>query len=199
MCDSESVKALGTDMILASWGIRFAASQKNDDYVLSGMNSMQQIENNISFMKSFKPLNKAEEGMLLQIASEYIEKKYIQCTECRYCVDVCLKNIDIPVYLKLLNDVKRTDNKSVFYNSVTYYDITFPDIPECIIQGDDMQQAYEMAVEAFRLAISSRVEDGQEIPAASEPYQLMLEANLFCVIIEFNLLAYKRTNSKAVK
>lgn len=120
-------------MILASWGIRFAASQKNDDYVLSGMNSMQQIENNISFMKSFKPLNKAEEGMLLQIASEYIEKKYIQCTECRYCVDVCLKNIDIPVYLKLLNDVKRTDNKSVFYNSVTYYDITFPDIPECII------------------------------------------------------------------
>ena len=50
--------------------------------------------------------------------------------------------------------------------------ITFPDIPECMTQGDDMQQAYDLVVE---------------------------EGDL-CVVIEFDLRAYqKRTNSKAVK
>ena len=34
--------------------------------------------------------------------------------------------------------------------------VTFPDIPECMTQGDDMQQAYEMAVEALGLALTSR-------------------------------------------
>lgn len=43
--------------------------------------------------------------------------------------------------------------------------ITFPDIPECMTQGDDMQQSYEMAVEALGLALASREEEKQEIPA----------------------------------
>ena len=47
--------------------------------------------------------------------------------------------------------------------------ITFPDIPECMTQGDDMQQSYEMAVEALGLALASREEEKQEIPAPSEP------------------------------
>ena len=36
--------------------------------------------------------------------------------------------------------------------------ITFPDIPECMSQGEDMEQAYEMAVDALGLAITSRKE-----------------------------------------
>ena len=34
--------------------------------------------------------------------------------------------------------------------------ITFPDLPECMTQGDNMQEAYEMAVEALGLAISNQ-------------------------------------------
>ncbi len=78
--------------------------------------------------------------------------------------------------------------------------ITFPDIPECMTQGDDMQQAYEMAVEALGLAITSREEEKEEIPTPSEPYSISLGENEFCAIIEFDMLAYKkRTNSKAIK
>ena len=80
------------------------------------------------------------------------------------------------------------------------YWITFPDIPECMTQGDDMQQAYEMAFEALGLAITSRESDKEEIPAASEPCSIALNEDEFCVVIEFDMLAYKkRTNSKAVK
>lgn len=78
--------------------------------------------------------------------------------------------------------------------------ITFPDLPECMTQGDDMQQAYEMAVDALELAITSREEEKMEIPSPSEPYNITTADNEFCVVIEFDMLAYKkRTNSRAIK
>ncbi|MBD5465255.1 MAG: type II toxin-antitoxin system HicB family antitoxin [Lachnospiraceae bacterium] len=78
--------------------------------------------------------------------------------------------------------------------------ISFPDLPECMTQGEDMQNAYEMAVDALGLALASRSECKEEIPVASDPSKITLEANSFCVVIEFDMLAYKkRTSSKAVK
>lgn len=78
--------------------------------------------------------------------------------------------------------------------------ITFPDIPECMTQGDDMQQAYEMAVDALGLALTSREADKEEIPSASEPSDVELGKNDFCVVVEFDMLAYKkRNNGRAVK
>ena len=78
--------------------------------------------------------------------------------------------------------------------------ITFPDLPECMTQGDNMQDAYEMAVDALGLALTSREQENQEIPAASELNQIAVGKDEYCVIIEFDMLAYKkRTNSKAVK
>ena len=41
--------------------------------------------------------------------------------------------------------------------------ITFPDLPECMTQGDNMQEAYEMAVDALGLALTSREQENQEI------------------------------------
>ena len=78
--------------------------------------------------------------------------------------------------------------------------ITFPDLPECMTQGDDMQNAYEMAVDALGLAISSRKKEGIEIPAPSRPHEINTSVDEYCVVIEFDMLAYqKRMNSKAVK
>ena len=50
--------------------------------------------------------------------------------------------------------------------------ITFPDIPECMTQGEDMQQAYEMAVDALGLAITSRKQERESIPVPSQPHDL---------------------------
>ena len=96
--------------------------------------------------------------------------------------------------------------KKLFYPAIFHkaeeggFWITFPDFPECMSQGDDIQQAYETAVDALGLAITSREEEKLEIPSPSEPYQLKIAADEFCVVVEFDMLAYrKRTNSKAVK
>ena len=78
--------------------------------------------------------------------------------------------------------------------------ISFPDIPECLTQGETMDEAYEMAVDALGLALTSRVEEGQPIPSASDPSSITMDPDSFVVVVEFDMLAYKkRTNSRAVK
>ena len=77
--------------------------------------------------------------------------------------------------------------------------ISFPDIPECLTEGDDMQQAYEMAVEALGLALVNRKEEKEEIPVPSEIDRIHGEDGTL-VIVEFDMQEYLRKhNSKAVK
>lgn len=78
--------------------------------------------------------------------------------------------------------------------------ISFPDIPECLTQGETMNEAYEMAIEALGLALTDREKEHQPIPPASDPSSFSLEPNSFLVVVEFDMLAYKkRFNSRAVK
>lgn len=78
--------------------------------------------------------------------------------------------------------------------------VTFPDIPECMTQGDDMQQAYEMAIEALGLSLTTMEEVGDRIPQASSPDKVTVEEDGFLVVIEFDMMEYRRRNcSRAVK
>ena len=63
-----------------------------------------------------------------------------------------------------------------------------------------MQQAYEMASDALDLAITSLLDEQSTLPSPTPPYKIVAKEKEVGVIIEFDLLAYKkRTNSKAVK
>ena len=68
--------------------------------------------------------------------------------------------------------------------------VEFPDISECLTQGDDMQQAYEMAVEALGLSITTMEEAGEKIPEASAPGKIQVEDG-FLVVVEFDLMEYR--------
>lgn len=77
--------------------------------------------------------------------------------------------------------------------------VTFPDIPECMTQGNNMQQAYEMAVDALGLSLSTMEEAGEPIPAASSLDAVDPEDGTL-VIVEFDMAEYRRRHStKAVK
>ena len=77
--------------------------------------------------------------------------------------------------------------------------VSFPDFPECFTEGDDMKQAYEMAVEALGLALVNRKEEKEEIPDPSDLDKIQNEDGTI-VIVEFDMLEYQRKhNSKAVK
>lgn len=77
--------------------------------------------------------------------------------------------------------------------------VTFPDIPECMTQGDNMQEAYEMAVDALGLSLTSREAEKEEIPKASSLDEVDAEDDTL-VIVEFDMAEYRRRNSsRAVK
>lgn len=88
---------------------------------------------------------------------------------------------------------------AIFHKEDGGFWISFPDFPECFSDGDDMQQAYENAVDALGLAITSRQEEKEAIPDPTDISELKVDDG-FLVIIEFDLLAYlKKHSSKAVK
>ena len=103
----------------ASYAIRFAASQEGVMMVLSGMGSMEMMEDNLSYMTDFVPLNEEENQAVAKVCKIIQDLGAIPCTACRYCTEVCPQEIDIPSLFSLLNAKKIFNN----FNSTYYYNV----------------------------------------------------------------------------
>lgn len=110
----EEMKKRGAEGSPASYAIRYAASLDNCMVVLSGMSSMDQMLDNTSYMKDFRPLNEEEREMLTCIKG-IVDSNMVPCTNCRYCMEECPKNIHIPAYFGLYNMYAATGNKTNMY------------------------------------------------------------------------------------
>lgn len=78
--------------------------------------------------------------------------------------------------------------------------ISFPDIPECLTEGDNMDDAYNMAIDALGLCLADMEKNNIPFPAPSPVDKITVDADALLVVIEFDMLAYKkRTSSKSVK
>lgn len=112
----ESFAAYHPDLSVPSWAIRFVASLYNVAMVLSGMSNMEQLMDNISYMKEFVPMN-AEETELVHKAAEMIKDSIaIPCTGCSYCTEGCPMQIAIPDLFRVYNKSKRGEITDVEAN-----------------------------------------------------------------------------------
>ena len=102
----------------ASYAIRFAASFEGVHMVLSGMGDMAMMEDNLSYMKAFQPLNEAELAAIDKVRAVLDAQLAVPCTDCRYCVEHCPKNIPIPSMFDCLNSKRQFNNPSSkgYYN-----------------------------------------------------------------------------------
>ena len=105
----------------ASFAIRFAASCEGVAMVLSGMGNMQMMEDNISYMREFKPLNEQEAAAVEKVCGIFRDLGAIPCTGCRYCTEVCPQGIAIPDLFALLNAKRIFNNWNTeyYYNNIS--------------------------------------------------------------------------------
>lgn len=100
-------KAQDPSMSVPSWAIRFAASLPNVMVVLSGMSSIDQMKDNLSYMKEFRPLSEEEQKICFKAADIINSQIAIPCTGCSYCTEGCPMNIAIPQYFSIYNEDMR--------------------------------------------------------------------------------------------
>ncbi len=107
----------------ASYAIRFAADFDGIEMVLSGMSNMEQLEDNISYMKDFQHLTEEEKKAIDGVCEVFNNLNMIPCTACRYCIEEneCPKAIRIPDLFSCYN------TKTVFHNwnQDYYYNVVY--------------------------------------------------------------------------
>lgn len=113
--------SLNSGMSNASYAIRFAASFPNMFMVLSGMSDLAQINDNMSYMKDFKPLDEKEMQAVNDVRKAFSEINLIPCTACHYCTSGCPMNISIPELFSCYNHkVNFHDwNQDYYYAQIT--------------------------------------------------------------------------------
>ena len=90
----------------ASYAIRFAAGFEGIMMVLSGMSNLEQMQDNLSYMKDFVPLSEKEMDAIRGVRKVFASMQLIPCTACRYCTDGCPKKISIPDLFACMNAKK---------------------------------------------------------------------------------------------
>lgn len=132
------LQAANPDASLASWAIRYAASLEGVITVLSGMSTLEQVDDNLSYMRDFKPLDKNERAAIEAAQRAIAEVESIPCTACHYCTGGCPMSIPIP-------EIFAARNRRLVWN-----------------QGERAQREYEKAVGAEGAGrASSCIECGQ--------------------------------------
>ncbi|MBP1576891.1 MAG: aldo/keto reductase [Oscillospiraceae bacterium] len=101
---NSALKALRPDESVAAWSFRFLQQLPNVKMILSGMSNTEQMIDNVKTFEERKPVTESENALLLEIAEGM--KNSIPCTGCRYCVEGCPMQLDIPMLLATFNEIK---------------------------------------------------------------------------------------------
>ncbi len=117
----------------ASYALRFAAGTDGVIMTLSGMSNLEQMNDNLSTMKDFEPLNEQEHQLLDQVLDVFHTMNLIPCTACHYCTEGCPQQILIPDLFAVYNTNLREGSGGEFYyrNALTKNNGKASDCIEC--------------------------------------------------------------------
>lgn len=89
---------------------------------------------------------------------------------------------------------------AIFQQEEDGYFVSFPDLEGCFTEGDNLEQAYDMAFDALGLYLTHLEDSKENIPTPSKPSNIQLGCNQFVIMIAFDMLAYKKKHSsKSIK
>jgi hypothetical protein len=108
----------------AEWALMWVWNHPEVSLALSGMSSMQQVEENVSTAEKCYPnmLTERELDFIKQIALKYKDVGFIDCSDCKYC-QPCPEGVDIPAIFSLVNEYYRNnmsnDIRIKYWQSIT--------------------------------------------------------------------------------
>ena len=151
--------SLNKDKSIASWSFRYLLSLDNVKMILSGMDSMDALEDNVNTFDNYIQLTSKEKEAIDTTIDLINQKNEIQCTGCNYCLDKCPQSIPIPELFKLYNTQKTLNQE----HSIAMYYRNFiangnKKASECIKcskcinycpQSIDIPQQLEKVIETF--------------------------------------------------
>lgn len=105
--NTQKLKALRPEEKIPAWGFRFLQSIEGVTMILSGMSDMEQLKENIETFTEERPVNEKEMEALMEVNDSMLD--ILPCTACRYCVDHCPNELDIPTLLSLYNETRFTN------------------------------------------------------------------------------------------
>ena len=110
---TEKFRSLDPEASAASFALRWVGSLPNVKVILSGMSTMEQVEDNLKTFESFKPLSPEESKTIEDIVALIKGRVQNGCTGCRYCMP-CPAGVDIPGNFRVWNTYHMYQN----YNMV---------------------------------------------------------------------------------
>ena len=108
----EPLRALDPDATPSSWAMRWVGSLPGVKVVLSGMGSMEQLEDNLNTFSQFRPLSDEERAAVDETARRLAQRVKNGCTGCRYCMP-CPAGVDIPKSFRIWNRMAMYQNYPV--------------------------------------------------------------------------------------
>ena len=103
-------KARQPEKSVASWALRFVGSLPGVMTILSGMSSVEQMDDNIRTFTDFEPLAEDELRIIDKVTEDILSVPQIGCTACKYCCDGCPGRISIPDVFRTINTLRRYPN-----------------------------------------------------------------------------------------
>jgi len=100
---ADILRAAHPDWTYPQWALRFAFGVEGLLTCLSGMSSLQQMEENIATWKGWEPLGPAELAALDEARAKLDAMIDNPCTNCQYCMKACPMDIKIAPAMEALN------------------------------------------------------------------------------------------------
>lgn len=98
------------DASLSSWALRYVGSLKGVKTILSGMNEMYQVEDNLKTFSNFVSITPQEHILVMKVKKALKNIIEVDCTKCGYCMP-CPHGVDIPGNFSIFNDYAMYKNK----------------------------------------------------------------------------------------
>lgn len=118
----EMFKKERPDKSIASWALRWVASQPNVMTVLSGMSNMEQVKDNLDTFINFEPMSDEENKIVMEVADAIRNRVANGCTGCRYCMP-CPAGVNIPQNFHIWNQYHMYMNEGglnwMWYNEIS--------------------------------------------------------------------------------